>query len=79
MRMYFEVALAALAFRGSGLSAVNCVALLKALPTPYVGGLLTSNTMLSRQAVGPESEPPGYAHASIVTLRLWRRRDAGPW
>jgi len=86
--MYLEVELGGLAFRGSGnctkvtsdfpesgLAAVNCVANLRALPEPYVGGLLTSSTMFSRKTIGPESEPPGYAQASIVTVRLWKKRD----
>jgi hypothetical protein len=89
MNLYLEVELAGLAFRGSGkctrvtsefpesgLSALNCVASLSGLPEPYVGGLMTSNTMLSRKTLGAESEPPGYAQASILTVRLWKRREA---
>jgi hypothetical protein len=42
------------------------------LPAPYLGGLLTTNTMTSQAALGGDTNPPGYTQASIATLRLWR-------
>lgn len=44
------------------------------LPSEYVGGLLTTNTVTSRQSIGPTSDPPGYVQPSIATVRLWRQR-----
>jgi hypothetical protein len=59
-------------FLEAGLSPVRCQLVLSELPAPYVGGLLTSNTMSSNAAFGPDSRPPGYAQASIATIRLWK-------
>ena len=39
---------------------------------PYVGGLLTTNTLTSRQSFGGATDPPGYTQASIATIRLWK-------
>ncbi|APR77975.1 strictosidine synthase family protein [Minicystis rosea] len=41
-------------------------------PAPFVGGLLTTNTLTSKAAFGGDSNPPGYAQASIATIRLWK-------
>lgn len=82
---FAEVRLGTLAFRGSGecqalaidvpqagLFPVRCQLVLSGLPAPYVGGLLTTNTMTSKAAFGGDTDPPGYTQASIATIRLWR-------
>jgi hypothetical protein len=58
----------------AGISSFRCFLVLTNLPPPYVAGVLTTNTILSRQTIGPESNPPGYVQPSIATIRLWRRR-----
>jgi hypothetical protein len=80
-----EVQLGAIAFRGTGeclalsidfpqngLFPVRCQLILSGLPSPYVGGLLTTNTMTSKASFGGDTDPPGYTQASIATIRLWR-------
>ncbi|MDF2116987.1 hypothetical protein PY365_15480 [Roseiarcaceae bacterium H3SJ34-1] len=57
-----------------GLFPVRCQLILSNLPVPYIGGLLTTNTITSAAAFGGQSDPPGYAQASIATIRLWKRR-----
>ena len=54
---------------------VRCQLTLRDLPLPFVGGLLTTNTMTSAAAFGDVSDPAGYTQASIATIRLWR--DSG--
>jgi hypothetical protein len=84
---YAEIQLGALAFRGtgeclalaidvpeSGLFPVRCQLVLSGLPAPFVGGLLTTNTMTSRASLGGDTDPPGYTQASIATIRLWKAR-----
>lgn len=84
---YAEIRLGALTFRGNGeclalkidfpaagLFPVRCQLILSGLPAPYVGGLLTTNTVTSRAAFGGDSDPPGYTQASIATIRLWKSR-----
>ena len=61
-------------FPEQGVTVMRCFLDLHGLPAAYVGGHLTSNTVLSRVAVGETSDPPGYTQPSIVTVRLWRRR-----
>jgi hypothetical protein len=61
-------------FPETGLFPVRCQLVLSGLPAPYVGGLLTTNTMTSRAAFGGETDPPGYTQASIATLRLWKSK-----
>jgi hypothetical protein len=61
-------------FPAAGLFPVRCQLVLSGLPAPYVGGLLTTNTMTSRAAFGGETEPAGYTQASIATVRLWKSR-----
>jgi hypothetical protein len=63
-------------FPERGLRVVNCRLDISGLPSDYVGGVLTSNTMQSRKRQGMETDPPGYTQASIATIRLWRKRDA---
>jgi sugar lactone lactonase YvrE len=85
---YAEIELNGVSFRGSGecvalmldfpesrLFPVRCQLLLSGLPPPYVGGLLTTNTMTSAAAFGGDTEPSGYTQASIATIRLWRRKQ----
>jgi len=82
---YAEIQLGVLSFRGHGeclalavnfpepqLFPVRCQLTLSNLPPPYVGGLLTTNTMTSAAAFGADSDPAGYTQASIATIRLWR-------
>ena len=84
---YAEVRLGAISFRGrgeclalmidfpeTGLFPVRCHLVLSGLPAPFVGGLLTTNTMTTRAPFGGDSDPPGYTQASIATVRLWRAR-----
>lgn len=82
---YAEVELGALSFRGRGdclavavdfpepkLFPVRCQLTLRDLPPPFVGGLLTTNTLSSAAAFGDATDPAGYTQASIATIRLWR-------
>jgi hypothetical protein len=84
---YAEIKLGSMAFRGSGecravqvdfpqagLFPVRCQLILSGLPAPYVGGLLTTNTMTSKAAFGGDTEPAGYTQASIATIRLWKAK-----
>lgn len=84
---YAEVQLGSISFHGNGecravrvdfpeagLFPVRCQLILSGLPAPYVGGLLTTNTMTSRAAFGGETDPPGYTQASIATIRLWKSK-----
>ncbi len=84
---YAEVTLGSLSFRGNGeclalkinfpaagLFPVRCQLVLSGLPAPYVGGLLTTNTMTSQAAFGGDTNPPGYTQASIATIRLWKSK-----
>jgi len=59
-----------------GLRALNCFLDLSGLPSEYVGGLLTTNSMTSLKNHGVETDPPGYTQASIATIRLWRKRNS---
>lgn len=85
---YAEVRLGSLSFRGSGeclalatnfpepgLFPVRCQLVLSGLPAPYVGGLLTTNTLTSKAPFGGDTDPPGYTQASIATVRLWTARQ----
>lgn len=62
-------------FPEAGLFPVRCQLTLSGLPPPFVGGLLTTNTMTSAAAFGADTEPPGYTQASIATIRLWKRGE----
>jgi len=57
-----------------GITSVRCFLVLSNLPSPYVAGVLTTNSVTSREPVGDRSEPPGYTQPSIATIRLWRKR-----
>ncbi|MBL8272024.1 SMP-30/gluconolactonase/LRE family protein [Steroidobacter sp.] len=84
---YAEVSLGSLSFQGNGeclavrtdfpeagLFPVRCQLVLSGLPPPYVGGLLTTNTLTSQVALGGDTDPPGYTQASIATIRLWQQQ-----
>jgi hypothetical protein len=84
---YAEIQLGAITFRGKGeclalaidvpepgLFPVRCQLVLSGLPAPYVGGLLTTNTITSKAPYGGDTEPSGYTQASIATIRLWKAR-----
>jgi hypothetical protein len=86
-KFYAEVQLGSISFRGhgechalgidvpeSGLFPVRCQLVLTGMSAPYVGGLLTTNTLTSKAAFGADTEPPGYTQASIATIRLWKNR-----
>lgn len=87
---YAEIQLGSLSFHGTGeclalgvnvpetgLFPVRCQLVLSGLPAPYVGGLLTTNTVTSGAAFGPDTDPPGYTQASIAIIRLWKARSTG--
>jgi hypothetical protein len=63
-------------FPETGLFPVRCQLILSGLPAPFVGGLLTTNTMTSAASFGGETEPLGYTQASIATIRLWKARSS---
>lgn len=86
-RFHAEVQLGSISFRGDGeclaialdspepgLFPVRCQLILSGLPAPYVGGLLTTNTLSSQAPFGGDTSPPGYTQASIATIRLWKTR-----
>jgi hypothetical protein len=86
-RFYAEVELGAISFRGSGeclalgidvpeagLVPVRCQLVLSGLPAPFVGGLLTTNTITSKAPFGGDTDPSGFTQASIATIRLWKAR-----
>ena len=60
-------------FPEKGLTAYHCYVELSDPSGRYVGGLLTTNTMTSRNMVGAVSDPPGYTQPSIATIRLWKK------
>lgn len=87
---YADVSLGSRSFRGhgeclalrthfpqTGLFPVRCQLVLSGLPPPYVGGILTTNTMTSQAAYGGDTSPPGYTQASIATIRLWKTQVRG--
>ena len=57
-----------------GLAFQRCFLELGGLPDEYVGGQLTTNTIISRNVLGDKTDPPGYTQPSIATIRLWKRR-----
>jgi hypothetical protein len=85
--LYAEIKLGDLTFRGDGeclalkvdfpepgLFPVRCRLILSGLPKPYVGGVLTTNTIASEAAFGGETDPARYTQASIATIRLWKAK-----
>jgi hypothetical protein len=88
---YAEIRLGVISFRGrgeclalmsdfpaTGLFPVRCQLILSDLPAPFVGGLLTTNTMTSGARFGGDTEPLGYTQASIATIRLWKESPRRP-
>lgn len=88
LNIYLEIELSGIQFTGigkcttgksdspePGVLVLSCFANVSGVAAPYVGGLLTTNTLTSRSG-GADSDPPGYIQASIATIRLWKRRDA---
>lgn len=84
--LYIESTLGQIAISGKGectfvlvnmpekdLSLARCTVPLKVASDAYVGGLLVTNTMNSKEAIGLQTNPPGYTQASIATIRLWRK------
>jgi sugar lactone lactonase YvrE len=84
---YAEIKLNSISFRGNGeclavktdfpeagLFPVHCQLILGGLLPPYVGGLLTTNTIVSKAAYGGDTDPPGYTQASIATIRFWKSK-----
>jgi hypothetical protein len=61
-------------FPETGLRVLHCFLDLGKLPAGYVGGQLTTNSVLSRSLLGGPSDPLGYIQPSIATVRLWKRR-----
>lgn len=61
-------------FPEAGLSVSRCYLDLTDLPSAFVGGHLTTNTLNTRAVFGELSDPAGYTQTSITTVRLWRRR-----
>jgi hypothetical protein len=59
-------------FPEKGITRVRCYLELRGLPAPYVGGLLTTNSVASKVGLGGVTDPPGYVQSSIATIRLWR-------
>lgn len=57
-----------------GITTYRCFLDLTAAAGKYAGGLLTTNTIFSRNLLGDRSNPPGYTQHSIATIRLWKRR-----
>ncbi|MEO7998754.1 MAG: hypothetical protein ABI852_14990, partial [Gemmatimonadaceae bacterium] len=62
-------------FPEKGLYPVRCQLVLSGLPAPFVGGLLTTNTITSGAMYGGDTKPAGYTQASIATIRLWKRGE----
>ena len=63
-------------FPEEALIPVRCQIVLNDLPEPYIGGLLTTNTLTSGAQYGRETSPSGYTQASIATIRLWKKTIA---
>lgn len=61
-------------FPEKGITTLRCFLSLRGLPSPYVGGLLTTSSLVSAAVTGGETDPPGYLQTSIATIRLWRAR-----
>ena len=55
-----------------GITSVRCFLNLRGLPAGFTGGFLATNTVISKALLGGETDPPGYAQASIATIRLWK-------
>src|ERR1700730_6818409 len=58
----------------AGFTSFRCFLVLSNLSPPYFPGVLTTNTVKSREPLGERSDPPGYIQPSIATIRLWTKR-----
>lgn len=63
-----------LSFPERGINTYRCWLDLSDLPTQYVGGVLTTNTLNSSNLLGTETIPAGYTQVSIATVRLWKKK-----
>jgi hypothetical protein len=61
-------------FPEAGITVLNCFLDLSGLPSEYVGGLLTTNSLTSLKSLGTVTDPAGYVQSSIATIRLWKKR-----
>jgi hypothetical protein len=75
LKGFGECKLAKSNFPEQGMTVFRCFLDLSSLSGKYIGGQLTSNTVVSRKPIGTESDPAGYTQLSIATIRLWRKRD----
>jgi hypothetical protein len=57
-----------------GLLTHRCFMSLSSLPAPYVGGFIVGSSLYSSTPFGTDTTPPGYTQASIMIVRLWKRR-----
>jgi hypothetical protein len=57
-----------------GIVSLRCFLHFSGLPSPYLAGELTTNSIRSRNVLGGVSDPSGYTQPSIATIRLWRKR-----
>jgi hypothetical protein len=57
-----------------GMQVLRCFLDLSGLPKNYLGGMLTTNSLVTRALLGGPSDPPGYTQPSIATIRLWKHR-----
>ena len=62
-------------FPERGINSGHCFLDVSAPDDQYVGGLATTNSITSLKDVGLDTDPPGYTQASIVTLRVWKKRS----
>jgi hypothetical protein len=77
MKGFGECQLAKSDFPEQGLSVFRCFLELSNLPSDYIGGQLTTNSMTSRKPLGTDTDPIGFTQSSIATIRLWRKRPSG--
>jgi hypothetical protein len=58
----------------AGLKLFACLFDLSDLSAPYIGGMLTTNSLNSKSITGEASDPAGYTQVSIATVRFWKKR-----
>lgn len=61
-------------YPAQGLTILRCASELRDLPSAYIGGQLTTNSLTSQAAAGDRTEPEEYIQSSVVTIRIWRKR-----
>lgn len=69
-----QCTITAVDFPEAGITSFRCFLVLSNLSPPYFAGVLTTNTIRSREPLGERSDPPGYIQPSIATIRLWKKR-----